>query len=72
MKTMKSSKEILDPITDVFTGMDGGVSFAFLYHNIFPDFMKKAKEGNKKAKEVVESFELVSKVSIAVQNSKPE
>ena len=64
---MANSKKILDPITDLFTGLDGGVAFATLYHDILPEFIKKAEQGSSKAKEVVEAFELVSKVCVAIQ-----
>jgi hypothetical protein len=56
-----TSKEILDPILVVFSGEDGGVAYANLFHRLMPDMIEKAKT-NDRMEEIVKSFETVSKL----------
>jgi hypothetical protein len=63
-KYTKESKEILDPILDVFGAADCGIAFAKLYHGHFPAFLKTLEEDSKNynARAVVDAFKLVSKM----------
>lgn len=66
------AKEILDPIIDVFSCADGGVSFANLRHVFMPNFIKIAEDepDNAAAQQTIDSFIVVSKFCKYLLNKK--
>lgn len=54
-------KIILQPMIDLFTGVDGAIAFAKLFHQTLPEFIKLA-ETNQKAHDMVQHFKSVAMV----------
>ena len=58
---MKTKQEIIDPIMDVFSGSDGGIAFAKLYHAYLPQWLEE-ESTNPQAKMVLDDLRRLSKL----------
>lgn len=55
-------KDVLQPITDLFTGADGGVGFARLYHALVPQLIELAAAGNPQAQQRLNTITEFSRI----------
>lgn len=56
-------KKDIDPILNLFSGSDGGISFVRFYHNFLPKIYKENSEASLKLVETIKMFSRLCELS---------